>query len=480
LYKFTLFIILINYQVWSIDLSSYQAVFLALRNNTALKVQENNPKLIITQEKSSRAQFDSKLSAGIESSKTEGLRGYGDDESFEKNKLRLSLSKKLKTGTTLELEGATSADDINEDPVSNTKFNENIQFEITQPLLKGRGKDISLIEVKKARENHTISQSQLKAYTMGLIADVLNAYWNTYYLKAKLKMVKVSKELAQAQKERVTNMIDAGDLAEIEAAASQAELASRDELVVSTQGDLDIQRIQLLALLNPEKSKLSWDTEFDKMDDPTKVSLELTEKKETIQRGLVLRPEIEQVKHKLAINDLEVMQSRNGVLPKLDMFMRINRSKYRDTFSNGKSDKLDHGKEFAFGLSFTYALGQRAEKAKLEKNIISRDQQKLSFENLKLAIEVDIRLSWIRVHKLKQKKQAASQTLKHMQKSVEAELNKFNVGHSTSLNVARAQRDLLTAELGHLKTNIDIIKALISLAEADGTLIQDYVTLSDK
>ena len=478
--KLILLFLIVHTQAWAVELSSEQAVMMALRSNTVLAVQKINSKIIKTREQSSRSKFDAKINASIVSSHKKGLRGYSTGEETAKNIMSLSLSKQLKTGTVLTLSGSSSLENINEDPVNDIKKFKDIELELNQALLKGRGSNIALVEVRKASLNTQITVSQLKGYTMGLITDVLHAYWNTYYLKARLKMVEVSKQLAQAQKQRVLNMVEAGQLAEIEIAASKAELASREELVVSARGDFDIQRINLIALLKPGKEKkINWNTPFDKMEDTSKVDLNLAELKGYIQRGLKQRPEIHQVKDKLTLNELELIQSRNGLLPKLDLFMRVNRSKFHDSFINKKSDKMNKGQELTVGLNFSYALGHRAEKAQLKKSVYSRKQQELSLINLQLIIEVDIRLSWIQVHKLKQKEKAATQTLKFRRESLKAELNKFDVGRSTSLNVARVQRDLLSAELGHLKTKIDIIKALVSLAEAEGGLIDRYAVIAE-
>lgn len=463
----------------AVELSERETVRLALESNPGLLAQQITPLITSTREKTALAAYEPDMSASAETTRFEGLRGYQENEKLQKQQLTLSLDKEWSTGTSLELSASSTLDDIHGDTVNDTRKSHKVELELTQPLIKGRGRDIGLINVRKSHLNTDISLLQLEGYTMGLIHDVLHAYWDTHYQHARVGMVKVSRDLAKAQEKRTIDLIEAGKMAEIELAAAKAELASREELVVSAQGDYDIQRIRLLAELNPSRSSLGWDSEFKGIQLPQDQADQGLSLEVHIARALKNRPELLQSEHRLSINSLDLIQSRQGLLPKLDLYMRVNRSRFHDRFINGNTDNKSVGKEWETGFSFSYPLGRMAEKATLDRNQYSKLQQELALENLKLSIELDVRLSWIRLKKLREKEKAANLTVVFRTDSLKAESDKFSVGHSTSLNVARAQRDLLTAELSLLKTKVDIIKALVTLAEADGTLLGQYVSLQE-
>ena len=67
---------------------------------------------------------------------------------------------------------------------------------------------------------------------------------------------------------------------------------------------------------------------------------------------------------------------------------------------------------------------------------------------------------------------ATAATRKLQQESLRAETEKFRVGKSTALLVARAQRDFVTSQLTEIEAAITYLKALTELYRLEGSLLE--------
>ena len=142
-----------------------------------------------------------------------------------------------------------------------------------------------------------------------------------------------------------------------------------------------------------------------------------------------------------------------GVPPTSDKFAT-------DTFPN-----------WSIGLVYAYPFGNRAAKANAAIANINVERSHLGVEIAEQDVRVDVRTAARAVESGAKRVAAAHSNTILQQKTVDAELKKFENGMSTSFQVLEFQEDLTTA-LGTLnRALVDYRKSLTALERAKGTLL---------
>ena len=166
------------------------------------------------------------------------------------------------------------------------------------------------------------------------------------------------------------------------------------------------------------------------------------------------------------------MVTKNGLLPKLDVFMTLGQTGYSRSFG-GTIPNLDGPYYDAqIGLSFEQPIGNAAARAAYRRSVLNRQQAEDSLENLIQLAEVDVRSAYIDVKRLKEQITATAATRQAQQVTLTAETEKFRVGRSTALLVAAAQRDFVQAQINEVQAIVGYLKALITLYQLEGSLLE--------
>ena len=103
---------------------------------------------------------------------------------------------------------------------------------------------------------------------------------------------------------------------------------------------------------------------------------------------------------------------------------------------------------------------------------LSRQQSEEAFLNLAQLIEVDVRSAFIEINRAAEQVTATAATRELQKETLRAETEKFRVGKSTALLVARAQRDFVASQITEIEAVITYLKALIDLYRLVGSLLE--------
>lgn len=136
--------------------------------------------------------------------------------------------------------------------------------------------------------------------------------------------------------------------------------------------------------------------------------------------------------------DLELVNTRNGLLPLMDLFITLGKSGYANAFGRSISSIDNGGYDAEVGLSFQYPFFNRNAKARHRRARLDRDQSWAAIENLSQIVEVDVRTAYIEVERTKQQIDASSVTRQFDEEKLRIETEKLRVGKSTSFLVAQA------------------------------------------
>jgi len=463
------------------ELSSGQ-VFNVSIQDSILKALENNPTVTIQRVKSQitsnaveeqRAQFDPQVSASANRSKAKteaqlGTRPEPLQLTTERSRISLGISETLPTGTTLSINSnmTGSVSSLYTDQASG-----NLEVSLTQSLLQGFGTGANLASLRKAKIDVDISQAELKAVAENLVSRVEKAYWSLYLAGEKISIQKESLALAERQLNESMERVAVGKLAEIELAAVNAEEASRREALIDAQGAYEKARLQFLYLLNPQGQDM-WSMLPVTMDKPFVPEDAMDAVTVHEQLGLKYRSDLQQARLSMEKGELEVQQTKNGLLPRLDFFLTYGKSSYAESFNDATPDPGSPYSSLSSGLTLTIPIFNRKAKARYNNSLKSMEQMELSLKNMEKLVELDVRSAYIEAVRSRHMIEATMVTRELQQKNMDAELEKFRVGKSTNFLVLQAQRNFTAAKLDESGAMVGYLNALINLYQMQGTLLE--------
>jgi outer membrane protein len=449
------------------------SILKALENNPVVAIQRLAPQKAMTVVDEQRSAFDPQVSVSANKSKAKtqaqlGTRPEPLQLTTDRSKISIGISETLPTGTSLSastnINGSVSS-------LYTDQFSGNIEISLTQSLLQGFGTGANLASLRKAKIDVDISQAELKAVAENLVASVEKAYWSLYLAKEEISIKKESLSLAEKQLNESIERVSVGKLAEIELAAVNAEVASRREALIEAQGSYEKARLKFLYLLNPQGEDL-WTMAPVTVDKPFVPEDGMDAVTVHEELGLKYRADLQQARLSMEQGELDVQQTRNGLLPRLDFFLTYGKSTYAESFSDAMPDMGSPYSSLSSGLTFTLPISNRKAKAKYEKSIKSVEQMELSLKNMERLVELDVRSAYIEALKSRQMIEATKVTRELQQKNMDAELEKFRVGKSTNILVLQAQRDFTAGKLDEAGAMVGYLNALINLYQMQGTLLE--------
>ncbi|MHC4252032.1 MAG: TolC family protein, partial [Planctomycetota bacterium] len=264
--------------------------------------------------------------------------------------------------------------------------------------------------------------------------------------------------------------IKIGVLAETELAAARAEVALRREALINARSSLATTRLGLLRLLNPPGPGL-WGREVVLRDEPGRADVELGDVEKRVADALKRRPDLNQARLGIERGEIELVKTRNGLLPKMDLFVTLGASGYASSFRDSVENVNGDNYDATVGVSLSHVIGRRDARARHRRAELSQKQTEMALENLSQLAQVDVRSAFIEVGRAGEQVTATEATRTFREEALRAETEKFRVGKSTTLLVAQAQRDLVESKISADEAIVSHLKALVDLYRAEGTLL---------
>lgn len=457
----------------TLQISLQEAIYLALENNPTVTIQRLEPAIAQTFAREQCAVFDPEIIASANKSQTKIQRFLGSrPDPFEMQSDRfqynLGISETLPTGTIISANASINGSISS---IYADQFSGNIGLTITQALLQGFGVGANLANLRKANIDVEISEAELKAVAEQLVADVERAYWDCYLAKQEVKIQKKSLELVERQLAESLERVAVGKLPDLELAAVHAEVATRQGALIDAQSRCEQTRLRFLYLLNPSTESywsmltLLADEPFFPLDSLDDISVHE-------QLGMKYRPDLLQANLALKKCELDIRRTKNGLLPRLDLFITLGRTSYAKSFRDAMPDLQSPFYDISAGLSFVFPVPNQKARAQLASAKGSQQQMVLALKNMERLVQWDIRSAYIEVLRSKQQIKATRVSRELQEQKLAAEGEKFRVGKSTNFLVLQAQRDFTASQLDEARSMVFYLNALVNLYQMEGTLLE--------
>ncbi|MCG5494883.1 TolC family protein [Ectothiorhodospira variabilis] len=455
-----------------LELSVENAVFMALQNNRSLAMEQLQPLITGTFEAVERAVFDPVLFAEMSLSEDETVRQFDQAQipdqvtRSQRDRAEAGLRQSLPTGTDIELSLRTVR---SESTRTDEQFTSRAGLTLTQALLRGARIDSNLASLRQARVDTQSSLYEFRGFTESLVADVETAYWDYVLASRRTQIFEESLAVASQQLEETRQRIRVGDRPESEEISARAEEALRRQGLIDARSQRAQTRIRLLQLINP--SVAHWGTQVTPLDAPDPQVPALEPVGDHMQLARELRPALNEARLRVQRGELELIRTRQGLLPRLDLFVTLGQSGYASAFGDAWREVDGPGYDYSVGLQLEYPIGNRAARADAERAGLSRQQALEALGNLQQLTALDVQNAWFEANRTREQIQATQLTRELQEEVLRGEQARFRVGTGTALALSQAQRDLLESQLEEAEAIIRHRQALTELYRQSGTLL---------
>ncbi len=485
-----------------------EAIVIALEHNQSLRVQEANPSISATSVAQQRAVFDPTFSAAYSMTWERVTRdqliqttldwtnsgvGISPDitaltpvKTMAKTRMEegsAGISQFFPTGTDVsmsigpsrtKLRNHSSYPELTSGTDTDQK-NTSIMVSVTQNLLQGAGLGVNLASMRQARLDAASSEYELRGFVEDLVAQVEKGYWDCVLAQKQIAIYEDALSVAQRQADEIEERIRIGREAETERAAAQAEVAQRRGSLIDARGAYDKARLALLRLLNPTEDALRT-ANIELKTTPVTPEIPLDAIDASVELAQRMRPDLNQARLQIQRDGLEIVKTKNGLLPQLDLFLSLgkdlNHTEYTDSFLSGSRTPRDNRMSTQVGVEFSYPIGNRAARALDERAHLARSQDWDALANMVQLAEQDVRTAYVELRRAKEQIAATAATRRLQEETLQIETEKLRLGRSPVLLVAQAQRDLLTAQINEVQAQTDYLKAIVDLYLYEGTLLE--------
>ncbi len=480
-----------------LSLSLKETIEGTLKNNINIAVQKYNAKITEQSISEKEADFDATLnfdfSVGEETSQQASAFANPNKSRNQNYDWDFSVSQKFVTGGDYELSFDSNKNLTNSTVAGlNPQYSSELNFTLTQPLLKDYGIDNNKREIYIAKNDKEVSDYEFQDSVIDVVTEAENAYWDLVFSIEDLKVKKKSLERAQDLEKRVKAQVDVGTLAPLEILQAKSEVASRDQLLLTAQDLIQDNEDSVKNILNygfdsEQGQKSIHPSDAPPFDPGTEGTLD-----EALQQALAQRPDLLAKKKELDSRNIEVKYNENQIYPTLDLVTSLGlngisgdainvtsgtftgTSKFGGNYGNSISD-LATGKYYLweFGINLSYPLGNRAAKSKLTAKRLEVAQLLLDIKDFEKTIVLEVREAYRQIKTDIKRVHAARIARKLAEEKLSAEEKKFEVGLSTSFNVLEFQEDLAEEQSSEIKAIIDYNKSKTRLRQVKAQTLKE-------
>ncbi|MDQ8184894.1 TolC family protein [Pelagicoccus sp. SDUM812002] len=457
----------------TLTLSIEDAIFTALERNRELRIQTLEPVISGAFELIERGQFQPELYGVLQAGEeevSENSRATGEQFSVTGRDARgeIGIRQNLASGTDIEVSVEQDRSISNRTPEQQEA---RLGLSVTQSLLRGFGPAVNLASIRQAKLDTLASQYELRGYVEAFVAEVESAYWQYVLAREEIAIFDSSLELARRERDEIAGRIEVGSLSQTDGALSRGEVARRESALIDANAYLDAQRFRLVRLLNANLDG-SLDFQITASSEPDVDHEPLHELEERIELALNKRPDLNEARLRLAQDRLETIVTKNGLLPRLELFVTLGKTGYADTFVDSFENIQDDSYDVTAGLRFNQFIGNSANRGRDIIARANREQAADAVLNHEQIVRLDVRLAANEVERARQQIEATAQIRIHLEETVQGEVERLEVGSTTALQVAAARRDLLASRIQEVEALISYRLALIDLYLAEGSLLE--------
>lgn len=453
-------------------LSLDEAVKTALQNNLGVQIQSYDYRILGETARGSYGLLDWNTFANLSTSETEqATSDITQSSNSELQVFNVGANHVFSTGGSFGVQFSNSRN--TEDSAAfqiPTFYSTSIGVQLTQPLLRDFGVDVTRRGINIARNNLGISREAFRSVMLETVDQVEAAYYDLVFAQRDLEVQKQSLELAKEQ-ERITQIrIDVGADAPLDILEPQVSIAQREQDVLLAEAALRAAEDAVRRLLNLPVEQWNRPIETSAGLEYEQMSIDMNA---SVEKAFELRPEIRQAKLSQENSKIQQTYARNQVLPTLDLDLRYRYAGLDEDYS----DAVDQitGTDYpgwTVALQFGLPISNTQARADARRAQLELEQTATDEARTRQLIMVEVRQT-IRNIETSLKGIAATQAAREAaEKNLDAQRKRFDNGMSTNFDVLRVQNDLASARRAEIRSLTAYQKSVTAYHRAVGDLLE--------
>jgi outer membrane protein len=390
----------------------------------------------------------------------------------------------------------------------NPALNTNFRFTLSQPLLNGFGIQNNTRLIRIASNNKKISYNSFRSQVIATTSQIQNIYWDLVSAYEDVKVRQRSVALANRTLSDNRKQVEIGTLAPIEIVRAESELASRNQELIVSQTNLQLQQTFMKnAISRSLADTVLADVPVVPTDRMAVTGPEpVVPIQDLVKEALENSPDYAQSLIDLTNRDINKNAAKNALLPTVNLFGfygasglggRQNptaacgdiivdgvvtnpcfpqtgySSAFGSLFDSSAPDK-------GVGLAVSIPIRNRSAQADQVRSELEYRQAQLRLQQQQNTININVRNAQFAVQQNRARVDAAVKGRELAQQSLDAEQKRYQLGASTSFNVLQAQRDLVLAESNYVAAVAAYEKSRVLLDQVTGaTLARNNISLED-
>jgi len=365
-------------------------------------------------------------------------------------------------------------------------------------LLKGFGERVNGRFIRAARRRAANSDRGFQVRLMAVVANVLDRYWDFSVASDDVKYKRRNRDIAREFDEATRKEIAVGAIPAVDQIRAKSALAFQEQALAVALNAAEQRE-------NALKDALSWHGQADPAlaaahiiaVDPLVVpeTDDLPPLRELLATAMNRRPDVADAKLRAELAEMEASSMSNGLLPSLQVFatstnvgqtgQAVQGASPDPYFVGGAGAALGQVFRRNFpnervGVRFSAPLENTQAQADHAMDQLTHRQTQLSAQKTFNQLAVDVASQVLVLHQARAQYQAAVEHRTILEKLLQGEERKFQMGTSTIATVVGARRDMATAQSSELAAAASYIHNRIALDQGLGlTLEANHVSIQD-
>ncbi len=362
--------------------------------------------------------------------------------------------------------------------LTNPVLNTRLSATYTQPFLRNFRIDGPRQQLIVSKKNREISDVQLRQTVLSTVRNVKNAYWSLSYYVSALQVAQQTLDLARESLRNNEARVRIGTMAPIDIIQAQAEVASREEAVITAQAAAAQAEDQFRALIMDPQTPGFWNMTFELSDVPT-FQAQAVDVEAAVRKALESRTDLVQSRKNMEINDVSLRYMRNQTLPDVNFQAQYSMTAKGGTTFNYADGVLINTSQVGFGsmmrsvlardlptwsfaFQVNYPIGNSAAEANLARARVQYSQAQTQLRSQELSVVTEVRNAARQVLSNQKRVESTRASRELQEKKLEAEQKKFAAGMQTTFFVLQAQRDLAQAQNAELQAILDYTRSVVN------------------
>ena len=365
-------------------------------------------------------------------------------------------------------------------------YSTGLGFDVTQPLARNFGVDITKRNINIARNTLGINRELFRTVLIDTGNNVEQAYLDLVYARQFVDVVKESLFLARDQARITQIRIDVGASAPLDILQPRVQIATSEEQLIAAVASVRDAEDRLRALMNLPATE--WDRPIIPTDTVTYTPITI-DTESSIARAYELRPEIRENRLTIDTARIGYLYARNQVLPQVDAVLGYNVAGVAGrTLDLATGQPVPDVNQTRFGTAVKQVFRQdfpgwnvgvnlgipvfnTSARAEARRTELEYDRSKVFDAQTRQNVAVEVR-NTARATDTTAKEITASRTARDAaEKNLEAERKRYENGMTTNFQVLQVQQQLTDARARELQSLVAYNKSVVSYHRAVGDLL---------